>query len=110
MIERGEKDRDNPDIRVTLTEGHRFDDLNTQFIRVHRAKPSGESDDFSLAEIIIDPARQLILSFRSFGWPAVKGDPPPVLESYTYHDVQTNVGLTDADFDTKNPAYNFPAF
>jgi hypothetical protein len=30
-----------------------------------------------------------------------------VLESYTYRDIKTNVGLTDADFDPKNPAYRF---
>ena len=32
----------------------------------------------------------------------------PLLESYSYLDLKTNVGLTDADFDTKNPEYNFP--
>ncbi len=30
-----------------------------------------------------------------------------LLESYTYHDIKTNVGLTDADFDPKNPEYHF---
>lgn len=109
LIERGEKDRDNPDVSVTLTEGHPFDNLKTQFIRVERSKPSGEPDDFSLAEIVIDPARQLILSYRSFGWPQQEGAAPPLLESYTYLDVKTNLGLTDADFDTKNPEYAFPS-
>ena len=109
LIERGEKDRDNPDVSVTLTEGHPFDNLKTQFIRVERSKPSGEPDDFSLAEIVIDPARQLILSYRSFGWPQQEGAAQPLLESYTYLDVKTNLGLTDADFDTKNPEYAFPS-
>lgn len=109
LIERGEKDQDNPDVRVSLTENHRFDELDTQLIRVHRSRPSGQSDDFSLAEIIIDPERQLVLSFRSFGWPAKAGEPAPLLESYRYHNVKTNVGLSDADFDVRNPSYNFPA-
>ena len=30
-----------------------------------------------------------------------------LLESYTYRDIKTNVGLTDADFDPKNPQYRF---
>jgi hypothetical protein len=30
-----------------------------------------------------------------------------LLESYTYRDIKTNVGLTDTDFDPKNPAYRF---
>lgn len=110
LIERGEKDRDNPDISVVLTEQHPFDGLMTQLIQVHRARPSGEPDDFSLAEIVIDPQRQLVLSFRSFGWPEEEGEQSPVLESYSYYDVQTNIGLTDADFVTTNDAYSFPAF
>jgi hypothetical protein len=30
-----------------------------------------------------------------------------LLESYNYHDIKTNIGLTDADFDPKNPGYHF---
>jgi hypothetical protein len=30
-----------------------------------------------------------------------------LLESYRYHDIRPNVGLTDADFDPKNPGYHF---
>jgi hypothetical protein len=52
----------------------------------------------------------LVLMFRSFGWPEKEGDEIPLLESYTYHDVEINVGLTDEDFDPDNPKYNFPTF
>jgi hypothetical protein len=109
LIERGEKDVDDPNVSVTLTDNHSYDGLSTQLIRVRRAQPSSEPDDFSLAEIVIDPERQLVLSFRSFGWPVAEGDPPPILESYSYYEVETNVGLTEADFDTGNPEYQFPA-
>ena len=109
LIERGEKDVDDPNVSVTLTDNHSYDGLSTQLIRVRRAQPSSEPDDFSLAEIVIDPERQLVLSFRSFGWPGEEGGPPPILESYSYYEVETNVGLTDADFDTGNPEYQFPA-
>lgn len=110
LIERGEKDRNNPDIQVTLTEQYDMDGTPCQLIQVRRSKPGGGEDDFSLAEIIIDPQRQLILTFRSFGWPPQEGEDPPLLESYSYYDVKTNVGLTKEDFDTKNPNYGFPAF
>ena len=110
LIERGEQDRNNPDVHVTLTENHQYDNLATQLIRVRHDRPSGQPDDYSLAEIVIDPKRQLVLSYRSLGWPAQPGDPPPVLESYAYYEVKTNVGLTDADFDVKNPEYQFPTF
>ena len=110
LIERGGKDEDNPDIQVTLLDDHMIGDVKTQLIRVQRTEPSGEEDDFSIAEIAIDQERQLVLQYRSFGWPSQESDEPPLLESYTYHDVQMNVGLSDEDFSPDNPAYQFPAF
>lgn len=109
LIERGETDRDNPDVSVTLTREYKIDQTEAELIQVKRSKPGGGEDDFSLAEIVIDPEKKLILSFRSFGWPEAGGDgTAPLLESYTYHDVQTNVGLTEEDFDPSNSTYGFP--
>lgn len=108
LIERGQEDIDDPDVTVSLTEGHSIGDTATQLIQVRRAKPSEREDDFSLAEISIDPERQLILQFRSFGWPESEGAEPPLIESYTYHDVKTNVGLSEQDFDPTNSEYGFP--
>ena len=109
LIDRGEPDRDNPDLSVTVIPHQELDGTPTELIQIRRSKPSNKEDDFSLAEIILDPERQLILGYRSFGWPAQKGDDPPLMESYTYHDVKTNVGLKESDFDPKNPDYDFPA-
>ena len=114
LIERGEKDVDDPDVSVTITKGHHVGNAPAELIQVRRSKPSGAEDDFQLAEIAYDPDRQLILSYSAFGWRdtaeqgAGKAGELPLIESYTYHDIETNVGLTDADFDTSNPEYNFP--
>ena len=64
----------------------------------------------SLAEVVIDRKRSLLLMYRSFGWPENEGEDPPLLESYAYHDVVLNVGLTDEDFSPDNPDYKYPAF
>ena len=45
--------------------------------------------------------------YIAYDWPARPGDPPDVFEEYNYLDLKLNVGLTDADFDPHNPAYNF---
>ena len=110
LIERGEDDRDNPDVSVTITRGHEIDGVPAELIQVRRSKPSGDDDDdFSLAEISIDTERRIILQYRSFGWPEdAAGDSPPLQESYTYKNIKTNVGLTITDFDTTNSEYNFP--
>jgi hypothetical protein len=108
LIERGEKDANNPDVTVTLTRDHSFDGKPAELIRVQRTKPSDDPNDFSLAEITFDRGRTLILQYRSFGWPKTSAASPPLIESYSYHDLQINVGLTDADFDPNNSAYAYP--
>ena len=107
LIERGQADVGNPDVSVTITRDHEFDGLKCELIQAKRTKPGGGKDDFSLAEIVYDPERKLVLSYRSFGWPS-EGQEVPLLESYEYLDLKTNVGLTDQDFDVANPDYQFP--
>ena len=106
LIERGEVDRDDPHITVNVIEDFKIGEIPAELIQVRRSQPNGREDDFSLAEIGIDPERQIILSYRSFGWPKQEGQSPPLLESYQYLDVQTNVGLTEKDFDPST--YDFP--
>ena len=86
------------------------EDVNAELIRIECSKPRGGDDDFSLAEVVIDRERMFVLSFRSFGWPENEGDDAPLLESYSYHDIEVNVGLTDEDFNPDNPEYNYPKF
>ncbi|MCC9655706.1 DUF1571 domain-containing protein [Rhodopirellula halodulae] len=108
LIERGSRDIDNPDVRVIRTPRHKFDGKPLTLLQIQRASPSDQPDDFSLAEVVIDEERQLIVSFRSFGWPETEGDAPPLIESYEYHDLVLNPKLTDLDFDPANPEYTFP--
>lgn len=108
LIERGNEDRGNPDLFVTITRDHMFDDVSSELIQIRRQQANGSENDFSLAEITFDPERMLILKYRSFGWPTEPGQPAPLQESYAYHDLAINVGLAEADFDPANPDYSFP--
>ncbi len=108
LIERGEPDRNDETIKVTLNQNPQLDELPVWLIRLERSEPVEGDNDFSLAEILFDPQRKLVLSYRSFGWPEGDNNTPPLIESYTYHNVETNVGLTDLDFDPDNPEYDFP--
>ncbi len=58
------------------------------------------------AKIYIDQARKLPVRFEAYDWPDAKGE-PQLLEEYTYLDLKLNRGLTDLDFDIKNPEYEF---
>lgn len=112
LVERGREDLDNPDVTVTLTRGAVLEGLACDLIEVTRTSPTGRPDDFSRAKIWIDPIRLLPVRYAAYGWPQPASresakDAAPLLESYTYLDVRTNVGLTDTDFDPANPGYQF---
>lgn len=59
---------------------------------------SAEGLEFHQASLFIDNELQVPTRLVVHGWPASEGEEPPLLEEYTYTDLQLNVGLTDADF------------
>ncbi|QDV71273.1 hypothetical protein Poly24_50080 [Rosistilla carotiformis] len=114
LIARGEEDLQESQVRVTLAEGQMIGDRECQQIRIELIQPHDELN-FEYAEIFIDSQRQIPLRYAAYGWPGetTTGDgdaASEVLEEYTYYDIETNVGLTDADFDPSNETYDFPAF
>jgi hypothetical protein len=64
---------------------------------------------FHLTRLLFDRQTRLPVQVEQFGWPAKPDEKPPIVEKYTYTDVKPNVGLTDADFDPRNPEYQFAA-
>jgi hypothetical protein len=62
---------------------------------------------FHLARIFVDKELNLPIRYESFDWPKTQGGRPELLEEYTYLNLKLNNGFSDADFDVKNPAYNF---
>jgi outer membrane lipoprotein-sorting protein len=109
LIERGEKDRGSSDVAVTITSDVELNGVLCDLIEVKRLRPTGGAEDFSLAEICFDRGLNLPLRYTAYGWP--DGDSEvsqaPLLESYTYLNIQTNVGLNESDFDPDNPDYQF---
>jgi len=63
---------------------------------------------FNVARIYVDKELNMPIRYESYDWPRRAGEKPQVIEAYTYLNLKINVGLTDADFDYKNPAYNYP--
>lgn len=62
---------------------------------------------FHMTRLYLERDRKLPVRVEQFGWPRNGSDKPPLVEEYTYTDIRTNVGLTDQDFDHRNPAYGF---
>ena len=49
----------------------------------------------------------LPLHYESYNWPSRPGEQPQLVEDYTYQGLRPNIGLSDIDFDVKNPNYRF---
>ena len=62
---------------------------------------------FHLARVFIDDEYMIPIRYEAYDWPHEQGGQPVLMEEYTYMNVEVNKGLTDADFDAKNPAYKF---
>ncbi len=62
---------------------------------------------FHLARVFIDDEYLIPIRYEAYDWPAEAGGLPVLMEEYTYMNVKTNNGFTDADFDPKNTAYKF---
>ena len=60
-----------------------------------------------LSRVYFDKDTKFPVQAETFAWPASPGDDPPLLERYSYSEIRTNVGLSDADFDRSNPDYRF---
>lgn len=62
---------------------------------------------FQMTRLYIDKATNLPVRVEQYDWPTKRNTKPELVEEYTYTNIRTNVGLSDADFDPKNPGYNF---
>lgn len=63
---------------------------------------------FQMTRLYIDKATGIAIRVEQYGFPPRGEKSSPLVEEYTYMSLKTNVGLTDTDFDTKNPNYAFP--
>ena len=113
LIEKGERDRLLGPVTVRRTDNVTLGNLQCALWEVVHEEPTVEIEgkqvefEFHLAQIYIDEERLVPIKYASYTWPKNKGGEPELEEEYTYEDLLLNVGLTDADFDTKNPNYRF---
>jgi hypothetical protein len=107
LIEKGERDIDQPNCQVEILEDQEVQGRQCKMIQVMHPEPL-DGLDFHVAQIFIDNELQLPIRYAAYLWPSKPGEPAPLEEEYTYLDLQVNVGLTDIDFDPSNPNYGFP--
>jgi hypothetical protein len=72
---------------------------------VHQRRVAGLK--FHKTRLFIETRTKLPVQVEQYDWPAAPDGDAPLVEGYTYSDIQPNVGLTDADFDRHNKKYKF---
>jgi hypothetical protein len=91
-------------VLVTFSDDARWGETVCHELLVTHQNPHAEID-FHRTRICFDRETLLPIHSERYGWPAEAGEEPPLIEEYSYANVRTNVGLTDADFDP--PQYGF---
>jgi outer membrane lipoprotein-sorting protein len=105
-IQQWESELSNPNVSVKYFPNAKLGDMDCQVIQTWHTQKTGNSK-FHMTRLYFDKNTKLPVRSEQFGWPTKKDATPPLIEEYTYSNIRTNVGLTDADFDTKNPKYQF---
>jgi hypothetical protein len=106
LLERGERERQFPDVEVTFKKDARVNDRVCTVLEIRHPNRRPEYE-FYYAQVFIDDELGIPIRYVAYGWPEGGTVDPPVLEEYTYLKLQVNVGLSAADFDPKNKDYNF---
>ena len=113
LIERAQADINFvDDCDISYVSGAKVGGRPCKVLTVRRDKPkTGEAANkgmnVNLAMVFIDEELNLPIRYGAYDWPVGDQKQGDVIEEYTYHNLKTNVGLNDSDFDPDNPAYNF---
>ncbi len=106
VIEQWESETKYGESEVKYFEDAKIGEVTCRVIESTHPQPRKQFK-FHITRVWIDDALGLPVRVQQFGFPAKSGAKPPVVEDYTYSDIKAEVRLTDRDFDTKNPSYNY---
>ncbi len=106
LIEKGERDRQREQCEVKFQQGAKVGDRDCTMLSVKHCDQRPYFD-FHIAQIFLDNELNIPVRYCAYDWPPATGGNPVLLEEYTYMNIKTNIGLTDADFDQENTKYNF---
>lgn len=106
LIEKAERDRAAGPCIVNYREGLKINNRDCSMIElIHEEKKAPY--EFHKAQVFVDTELNLPVRYVAYDWPKYEGGELELIEEYTYFNIKTNVGLTDQDFDIKNPSYNY---
>ena len=108
LIAIGERDTQYGECEVKFYPGAKIEDRVCTCIEVMHPVPR-RNFLFHIARIYIDDELNIPIRYEAYDWPEKEGGEPIRTEEYTYLELKLNNGFTDADFDVRNPNYQFSA-
>ncbi len=106
LVEVAEQDTKYGECEVKFFKGAKINNRVCTCIEVTHPKPR-KNFLFHKARIFVDDQLNVPIRYEAHEWPKKPGDPPELIEEYTYLNLKLNNGFTDADFDTHNSNYHF---
>jgi len=106
LIEVGESDRKFGECDVQHVPNTKINGRSSTLIQVTHPVPR-KNFRYHKALIYIDDEMNIPVRFEAYDWPKESGGAPVLLEEYTYVNVKLNAGLSNSDFDPRNPNYKF---
>jgi hypothetical protein len=91
---------------VQIIENARVGDRTCVVIQVMHPTPRKDFR-FHLCRMYVDTQWNVPIRYEGYDWPKRQGEQPQLIEEYTFQGLRLNVGLSDADFNPRNPQYRF---
>jgi hypothetical protein len=106
VIEQWEEESKFGETEVKYFEDAKIGSVKCRVIESTHPQPRKQFK-FHITRVWIDEKLGFPIRVQQFGFPAKSGATPPAIEDYTFSEIKAEVRLTDRDFDTKNPSYNY---
>ena len=94
-----------PDCKIEFFENASIDNRACTVIQITH-EPKSDVFPFYKGQVFIDNQYQIPVRFVCYNWPDMSGI-ATIREEFTYTNIIPNISVTDADFDYRNPKYEF---
>lgn len=94
------------EIDVKYYPNAKLGNADCEVIEVTHPRPRKQFN-YHKTRLYLEKQSRLPIRIENYDFPPADGQQAPLAEEYTYLNVKANLGLTDADFDPRNPKYSF---
>ncbi|WP_437205721.1 DUF1571 domain-containing protein [Planctomicrobium sp. SH664] len=94
------------EIDVQFYPDAKLGNASCEVIQVTHPRPRNQFP-YARTMLFLEKNSRLPLRLQNYAFPRQPGQPEPLAEDYMYYGIKLNVGLTDGDFDRRNPRYSF---